>query len=248
MYHTLAWTVSLADATLTDVTPVVDQIFPVINAHFMPPNDYSIYAGVALGTNLQRVRVTTPKIRQVSPVFIKPLQPTLIGANDPNHFLLDRAPLRVRGQEEIVIEAIQNSGGAQRVTIVACLGMNLQAIPAGDIYVIRATSTTACVANTWTQITYTLDSQLPQGRYAIVLIEHSSAAGQCIRGIFDNQFHRPGVPSGASVLHRLPYWWYEYSMGVMGYFVTYSLPRLEVLANGTDNAHEIYFHVIPLPG
>ena len=48
--------------------------------------------------------------------------------NDANDVILDRAPLRLRGQEEITMEAIQTSGGAQRGTIIAFLGEGLRAV------------------------------------------------------------------------------------------------------------------------
>lgn len=248
MYHTFAWTKSLTDATLEEVTVVADQIMTISNSRFMPPTDINIFAARAMGTNLQRVRVTTPRLRQLSPVFLRPLQPTLIGGNDANDVILDRAPLRLRGQEEITMEAIQTSGGAQRGTIIAFAGQNLRPVPAGDVIVVRGTSTTACVANTWTQLTYTLDSSLPAGRYAVVLIEHQSTNGQAVRATFDDQFYRPGAPSLVADANRLMSWWYQYSLGVWGTFLTYSPPRIEVLANSTDNSHQFYFHLVPMFG
>lgn len=247
MWHTLAWSKSIADATLDDLTPVPDQIVQVQNAHFLPPDDLSAYAAVAYGTNMQRCRVTTPKLRQISPIFLRPLQGSLVAVSNAAHVLLDKNPLRFRGQEEIVVEAIQNSGGAQRQTVGMLLGRQLAPVPPGDVYVIRGSGTTAAVANTWSPMVYTLDQNLPAGRYACLLIEHISTNSQLVRMIFDNTFYRPGLPGIPTGLSRLPYPWYEYHLGVMGYFVTYSLPRVEVLCNGADAAHEFYFHVVPIP-
>lgn len=246
MYHTLALTKSLTASTLEELTVVSDGIIQVQNAHFLPPMDLNVYAAIAFGTDLQRVRVTTPRLRQISPIFLRPFQPTLIGANDANAIDLTSQPLRLRAQEEIIVEALQDNAGAQRGTVVLFLGERLQPAPPGDVFTIRATSTTACVANTWTQLSYTLDSQLPQGRYAVVGVEHVSTNSQAIRLTFDNQFFRPGFPGLGDVNHRLPLPFLQRFLGALGHFVTYSLPRVEVLANGTDNSHEVYFHVVPM--
>lgn len=247
MFHTIANTVSAAASTLTDLTPVPDEIMTIENAHFLPAQDLRLYGAFAMATDLQRVRFTTPKLRQISPVFVRPIQPTLIGGNNANVALYDRAPLILRGQEEIVVEGFQDNVGAQRITVVSFLGQNLTAVPPGDVYPIRATSVTAVTANAWSLLTYTLDQQLPAGRYACVLVEHISANSQAVRMIFDDQYFRPGAPGLADVNNRLPSPWYEYPLGVYGYFRTFSLPRVQVLCNGADAAHELYFHVIQVP-
>lgn len=247
-WHTLAWTNSLASATATDMTTVPDQIIQVQNTHFLPPMDLNAYMAWAFGTDLQRVQISTPRLRQVSNVYVRPIQPTLIGANDANLCLMDRIPLRFRGQEEIVVTGLQDNAGAQRATVCMSLGQNLLPVPAGDIYKIRATGTTTLTANAWTQVPFILESALPQGRYACVLAECITANAIACRLTFDGQYFRPGFPGISDVNQRLANELYDYIMGVAGYFVTYSLPRLEVLANGADTAEEIYFHVIPVAG
>lgn len=248
MYHTLALSESIATATLTDLDVVQDQILQATNGHFMPPNDMFLYAGRAMATNLQRVRLTTPRVRQISPIFLRPLRNTLIGGDDANDLNFSRAPLRLSREEEIVVEALQNAGANQRVTVILFVGDRLRPVPAGEVFPIRATSTTAVTANVWSQLVFTLDSQLPAGRYAVVLIEHVSANGQVVRAIFDQQFYRPGAPSIIADTNRLGYHWYDYFMGVWGEFNTYSLPRIEVLCNAADAVHDLIFHVVPLPG
>lgn len=245
MYHTLAWTESIATGALNDLAAVSESIYPIVNNHFMPPVDVDLFAAVVYATDIQRAVLTTPRLRQISPTLIRPLQPTLIGANDANIAMFDRIPVRLRGQEEITLEALQDNAGAQRVTAVAFVGEALRQPPPGDVIVIRGTSTTAAVANAWSQLTYTLDQSLPAGRYVVVCVEHISANGQAVRMVFDGQFNRPGAPSLSDVNQRLPYPWLQYRFGMLGSFVTYSLPRVEVLCNGADASHELYFHIIP---
>lgn len=244
MFHLLAWTADVVTATLTDMTPIPDGIIPISNSHFLPGDDYDVFWALSLGTNLQRTRITTPRLRQVSPVFVRPIQPTLIGSNDVNANWMANMPLRLSREEEIVVESIQNAGVNQQLTTIAAIGRQRVPVPPGDEYTIRLTSSTAAAANAWTQIAYTLDSQLPQGRYAVIGSEMFSTNGQAHRFTFDNQFVRPGSPSVAAATHRLPYPFYGTDLGVYGYFVTYSLPRIEVLCNGADATHEGYLRVV----
>jgi hypothetical protein len=66
MHHTLAWRLSIADATEVDVTPVQDGLMAIQNTHFFPAHDMSllaIYFGAATPT---RARLVTPAFRQIT--------------------------------------------------------------------------------------------------------------------------------------------------------------------------------------
>jgi len=248
MWHTLAWTKSLTASTLEELTKVQDGIFADDGTRFMPPSDVDLIAAYALGTDLQRVKITTARTRQLGNVYLRPIQPTLIGANDANVVLMDRTPFRLRANEAITVEAFQDNAGAQRGTLIACLSGGLTAVPPGEVAMIRANSTTAAVANAWSLLSYTLESALPAGTYAVLCCEHISANAQAHRLTFDQQFFRPGGPSLTDVNQRLPYPWLQYRFGMMGRFTNTNLPRVEVLCNGADAAHELYFHVVPFAG
>lgn len=248
MYHTLGLTEDIATGTLTDLDVISDEIIQTQNGHFLPPQAMNLYGAYALGTDLQRVKLTTPKIRQISPTFFRPFQPSLIGADNAAFIDYSMAPLGLLGQEEIVIEALQDAGANQRITVVLFAGENLIPIPDGDIYCIRGTSTTAATANKWSLIDVTFDSQLHAGRYAVICCECISSNAQAVRCIFDQQYYRPGAPGLTDVNQRLPDPWKRQRWGVWGYFVTYSQPRFEVLCNAADASHEIYLHVIRVAG
>lgn len=251
MWHVLALTEDVVTATLTDLDAVAEQIVPRQNGHFFPQIDVNLYAAICYGTDLQRVRLSTPRLRQISNVFLRPLQPSLVGANDSNVCQFFDRPLYLRRQEEIVVEALHDAGVNQQITVGLFVAPSpspgasgLIDVPSGEKYRIRATSTTAVTANAWSDLTYTLDQQLPVGTYSVCGVEHSSANGQLFRCVFDQQYWRPGAPSLSDVNQRLPYPWLEGLLGEWGRFSTYSTPRIEVLANAADAVHEVYFDLV----
>ena len=243
MHHTLAWTSLQTTAVLTDMAPVPDSIIQIQNSHFVLPKDMGLWSAMAMGTNIQRARIRSPSLVQVNPAYIRPLNGGLIPLSNPNRLWLARTPYVLKGHEETIVESIQNAGVNQQITVVASLMDQYIEQPATPPYLIRITGTTTLVANAWTQISYTLETGLPVGRYAVTGAEMQSAGGQAFQLVFDNQFMRPGGYMISSLLNRAPQEQYEGWMGVWGYFDTISLPRILCLANSADTAQEGYLRV-----
>lgn len=248
MFHTLAWRESIAENVFNDLTAVTDAQLPIVNGHFMPGSDMEIFAMYAGSVTLAQARLTTPAIRKTSPILIRPISPALLPPQDPNMQIFAPDSITVRGQEEIVLEALQTGGAAEVVSAVMLIGDKIDPVPPGDVFVIRATAATTLVAGAWTQVTYTLDSTLPAGVYGVVLLESFGTTIIASRMVFDNVGMRPGMLGFATVGLRLPYPIYSYRMGLWGRFVTYSLPRIEVLANAADTAQTFHIHIVKMAG
>lgn len=247
-HHTLAWSVSAADATDTDITPITDGIVQIQNAHFVLPMNMQLYYMAVMSTGITRAQLSSPTIRQfVSAMELAPLIAGLVPPTNPNIVEWFDNPFTLRGQEEIVLNASQTTGGAVVITGFAHIANERTPIPAGDRYFLRATSTTAAVALSWTQIALTYQGQLPVGQYAVVNAVHGSATGKGFRMIFDNQYWRPGGLSRTAAtfgvmrendIYRMN------GMGEWGRFNTISLPRMEVFCTTTDNAHTVLLEVV----
>jgi hypothetical protein len=248
MYHTLAWAESIAEDVENDLAPVNDDMVTQSNSHFLLPKDMNLYGAIAMGASIERARLSSPKYANIGGISLRPVQPTLAGANDANFSWHDRVPIPFRGQEELIAYSFHSGAAAEVETVVAFLGGTLTPVPRTQVWPVRATSTTAAVANTWTTISYTLGTALPAGRYALGLVEHSSTTAKAVRVIFDEGGYRPGAPSAASISQRINDAWYQYPLGVWGYFETYALPRVQVLCNTTDAAHDLVLHVFPMAG
>jgi len=254
MFHTLAWTGSVnpGAGVLVELTPVADGIMPIASGanEFIPEEDMYILWGLAMGATLTSARFNSAKIRQTNPKYIRPIEGNAAPGSRAGCEDYSQAPFRISGQENFITELRHSAAIAEQDTIIAGImpvrfGLGM-AVPSGDQYKVRWTSTTAATANAWTLLTITFETALPAGQYSVVNHQHFSANGQAARLILDNQFYRPGAPSLATAVSIPPWNFIDPMYGEWGRFYAYSPPRVEVLCNGADAVHEGYFTVIKL--
>lgn len=243
-FHLGAYFVALGNTVDTDVPAITDGILAITNGHFIPWIDLHLFAAYGSAVTLTRVKLTSGTIRQVNPTYIRPINANLLPPSNPNIAWYRRSPFRVRAHEELQALATDSAAGPNNAYVGVWLEDNYQAPPQGDIYVVRYTSTTAAVAQAWTQLAITFETGLPVGTYTVVDCTHQAANGIFNRMVFDNQYLRPGSLCISAVANRLPYVTDRGAYGVWGQFSTYSLPRIEHINNGTDNSHEGYMSVV----
>lgn len=244
MYHTCAFYGNLGPVTNTQLPALADGILQIQNNAFMLPNDLLLLESYLGSVTMSRGYISSPKIVQLNPLYIRPVTVALEPGNDPN--ISWHGPMfpRLRGQEGVSVYFTNTPAAAEHVFSILHLSPNVEPVPAGEIYTVYATSTTAAVAVTWTQIPYTFAQNLPAGQYAVVGSEIQSASGVAHRWTFDNQFWRPGHLSQLLLSNKPAFTEQFYQKGLMGQFQSYSPPRLEVLCNAADAAHDIYLRLI----
>ncbi|HET6917655.1 MAG TPA: hypothetical protein VFH56_16330 [Acidimicrobiales bacterium] len=241
----MAWFISIGQTVDTDVTPVTDSVMLIQNSHFVPQSDLKCLWAAAMSTTLSRARFASPKTRQVTNPWIRPIIQGSVPPTNPNVRDWLDSGFQFKGLEEIQLLATSGLAmGNENFTAIASLGVGIQPAPQGDYYPLRGTSTTAAVANKWSQITVTWQDTLPAGTYAVVGLEHQSANGQAARLIFQNQQYRPGAMSITSLANRQNHALTHRRMGVFGQFIQTAMPLVEVLANAADASHEIYMDII----
>lgn len=246
-WHTAAYTTLLGTTANTDIPALSDDVLTIFNNHFLLRKSYQLMMVWAASATLSRVRFDSPTMRFFGNPYIRPINVATLPANNPNALQIYTKPIILPQAEEIAIQATSAIAmGTERFTAVLMLGANIEAPPAGNVYWVRATSTTAATVNAWTTLTYTLETGLPTGNYAMVHSEVQSTNAFAHRWIFDEQIERPGFLSTTALGNRQPDDFYQLRYGVMGRFMNTSLPRLQVLANVADAAHEIYMGLIPL--
>lgn len=244
-YNLVAWSASLADAIETDVTPVQDPIVTIQNAHFLPQQDWNLHVFVGMAATLPRFRLVTPTLRQVTTPFMSPLETALTPGTRPGVADMRMYPLRMAGLEEIQVLGQQTSGGAARVNALAAFSIgSLTPAPAGPMYTIRATSTTAAVANTWTQIVPVWNDTLPAGVYSVIGGQVFGTADYAFRLIFeDSRWRGGGICLATENLIGSPVFRMG-GLGEWGRFNANRMPGIEVLCNGTTAVHTAYIDIV----
>lgn len=244
MWHIGAYSGTPAGTTAVQVNALSDGILRIgpTNGFTIPQDMALLFAWVGCST-MQRAYFSSPKLLQVNPLYVRPtnlgLQPLLnpnVAWWGPNYPML-------RGQEDVLLFGTEGTGGNAMLGLLA-VSPQIEPVPNGEIYTVYATSTTAAVATTWTQVSYTLSQALPAGNYAMVGSQHSSATAVAHRWTFPGQYWRSGFPS--NLLETSQPWEgvLDRRCGKMGQFPQYNTPLLEVLCTGTDNAHQIFMDLI----
>lgn len=246
MFHLAAYTsTALANTANTDIAALFDGILTIQNSHFILNQDMQLQLAAAMSVSLVRARLNSGTLRQINPSYVRPVSVATLPPTDPNVMDLRANPLTLSGREELQVEATSTQTGTEVFTALLALSPGpLQPAPRGNIIIARATSTTAAVANSWTQVAVTLETGLPVGEYAIVGGEYHATNAIAFRLTLDNQYWRPGFQGHATTGLRPHFAQLWGGLGEWGRFTNFSLPRFEVLNNSTDNSHTFYLHLI----
>jgi hypothetical protein len=245
MHHTVAWRLSSADATATDLTPVPDQIIAIQNGHFMPTRDYLLQFAYAGAASINRARFISPTFRQISTPWIRPVNSAIVPLDEPNVSDYRLNPLSVRKLEELQLEGTQTSGGA--AVIVGVAGLSLGPVtpaPQGDPYTMRGTGASTLVACAWTLVAVTWQDSLPSGRYACTGFEAIGATMLSSRLVFEDQWARPGTLGQSLATGQNHRMFTRGGLGVWGQFDANRMPTVECLANAADTAQEFYLELV----
>lgn len=245
MYHTSSYFLSLANVANTGLNAITDDILFIQNNHLVPQKDMFLALAIAHAVTLTRARINNPSLRQVAPSQIRPITASLLPGDKPNVAYYLDSPLKMRGLEEIVIEATDSAVGPNNAYChLFLLDGPIEPVPQGDIITIRATGTTTVVAQAWTTCQLTFDDSLPVGRYVCVGMTFQGATAVAGRAIFDNQIWRPGVVGTTNLSDRPSDYFLQRELGIMGRFQSTSLPRFQALCNAADTAQTVYFDII----
>jgi hypothetical protein len=245
MWHLVAWETNVTNNVETDMTPVADSIITIQNTHFLPQNNMQILWAYAGSADMLRARFQSPKFRQTTSPFIRPINGALLPQDLAGIADYYDMPLKINALEELQVLAFQGGGGAEIVYIGAGIsdGNNLPA-PNGDIYTMRGTGTTTVTAKAWTQCTITWQDTLPTGTYQVVGLSGQSTTGVFCRLIFENQNWRPGALAFATDPLRPPRQFLKGYLGSWGSFHSYRMPNVEFLCNAADTAQEVFLDFV----
>lgn len=245
MHHTVAYTVAIGQTVNTDITAVTDGIFYVQNAHFVPQRDYRLVYAYAGSATLNRVRVVSPKNRQITLPFIRPVRVGTLPGAEPRVADYREYPFVIRALEELALEGTSDLAmGTEQLSAILGLQSVHEPVPQSDIWTIRGTSVTAAVARTWTPVTVAWADTLPTGQYACCGLHYSATNAIAARMQFENQYERPGVV-GTVALGDMPHrMFFGGGLGVFGRFRSTAMPLMEIYNNAVDAAHTFFMHFV----
>jgi hypothetical protein len=224
---------------------VPDGIVAIQNAHFMFEDDHPLLYGYAQSTTIQRARIVTPKLRQISLPFVRPIRLGTVPGAEPRVSDYRDRPLVLRQREEFAVEISQGGAGAEQATAIFGLAWpSMGMAPNGDVITFRGSSVTAAGVNIWTLITMTFADILPWGDYVVVGAAGIGTTSMAYRFTFENQFPRPGVIANAAAGDQQHSMFRNGGLGVFGRFHSTRMPLVEVFASTAIVAHEVYLDLI----
>lgn len=244
MFHLAAYFATTGPVTNGDIPALRDDVLFIQNNHFVYPADLHLFWAYCGAASLTRARINSPKLRQISPWYLRPISVGLLPSTNPNIALANDQPLALRINEEVALEVTDTVGTTENLYGLIAVGDAIMPVPQGDFYNLRVTHGTTVVASNWTTVSLTYEQQLPVGRYAVIGGEYFSTTAVAFRLILDQQYMRPGMIAFQSAGGRLPYIIGTRDLGIWGYFQTTSLPRMQVLCNAADTSGEGYIQVV----
>lgn len=243
MFHTVAFQATQSATLETDNTPIPDGLMTVQNGHFLPQVDMKLLWAAAFGATITRARIVTPSLRQITTPFIRPLQPSIAGADLTRLADYSQNPFTIKGLEELQVSSFASSA-VQATAVLGLARTQVMPAPQGNIFVMRGTGATTLAVSVWNQVAVTWNDSLPAGQYVCVGLEAWGATLQAARLTFENQWERPGCVGCATAVQSGNSIFRYGKLGVWGNFASVRMPTLEVLANAADTAQEFYLHLI----
>lgn len=253
MIHTIAYYQSVDQAgAYVALAGVADPRVRVVGADIQVPTLNQVIAA-AVGIEdvaANRARLVAPSLRELASFQLTPTNSATAGAVEPGSpqriVDLRENPLKLIAGEQLNLESFANPAAAQIQWGVVWLADAVPAPAKGRMFTVRATSATAAVAGTWTNVALTFDEDLPRGRYAVAGLFPISAGMIAARLNFVGGGYTPGV-LGADLAQDLQHPMFRYGgLGILGEFEDIEPPTIDVLAVSADATQEFFLDLIQL--
>lgn len=194
MFTLVAFFENVDNATLGNIAALRDTKYTTTGDDIrVPPKFVNMIGAYALGDTTTRARLSSPSLLKKAPMEIDPIDPSTEPVSRPPFIDMIDNPHKLTEAE--ALNAFTTNSGAAAVdqTVAVWLAdSKISPIKDKEIFTIRATGTQTAVADTWTNGTMTLDSDLDPGTYALVGAKAFGATMILCRFIFTTDDARPG--------------------------------------------------------
>lgn len=250
LHHLELYSSSVTNGSLLQTNALATgAVLPTIGNGFQVPSLHYLAGGMGVGAHLQRIQFQS---RSMLPYPYPDYVPVNRGTafESPVRGLWNfRHPRALQPTEEIDCYTANNNASAetQYIGVIFSDGP-IQPVPWVNGFTVHGTASTTLSAGAWTtNVTITLDTNLPAGVYQLVGLRVYSATCLFAR-VFprtNNQLARPGV-TGVQAYDSLdaPYARYG-EAGVWHTFPQNVLPGVDMFATSADTAEEFWLDLIP---
>lgn len=250
IHHLELYSSSVAQGSLLQCNALTTgNVIPTLNNGYQVPSLNYLAAVYGVSTNLQRIQI---QARSLLPYPYPDWVPVNRGSafeSPVRGAFMYAHPRAMRPTEEVDAFIAQNAVGSQTVYVgVAFADGPIQPMPWAGGFTVHGTASTTLTAGAWTSnVSITLDTNLPAGMYQLVGLRVYSATCLFAR-VFPRtggQQARPGT-SGVQAYDGLdaPHSRYGQS-GVWHTFPQNVLPGIDMFATSADTAEEFWLDLIP---
>lgn len=244
-FTTVGWSQSqITGNVLKSVNALADQHVTVSGADVKVPALNHLVAAYAIGATITLAQIQSPKIRSMMYADIGLLEVAAAPASPPAFQPRPLSPLPLSVGEKLDAYVAASAAVAEQDSVLAWLADAAVAPVTGEIYTVRCTSSTTCVAYAWTNGTLTFTQTLPVGNYQIVGARAESATLIAFRFVLTGYQWRPGGVGCTGAGKLGPSIQRYGGMGVWGAFSDESPPTVDFLAGAADASEVVYLDLI----
>lgn len=232
-------------AVLVQVAAVPDPVIAPANNGFLVGTLNKLARIAAVGTNLTRVQLTSPSLRDYAPFDVGGVNVGTVIESPARMVDLISNPIPLDVNEELDAFGVQSNVAAQRGAVAVWFSDGPLRPVAGRMFSVHWTVTQTLVANAFTAFTPVLDNGIPSGRFALVGSRCLSAGG-----LFHRFIPRGGTPyrPGTFMVQTqdgLPDDGSRYGgMGEWLRFTNTTLPQIEAFSGSADTTLEGYLDLV----
>ena len=143
------------------------------------------------------------------------------------------------------------TSGTTDASVMLWITRGLKKAPEGEILIIRGTSSDTPNTGVWDDITFTWDTELPPGQYAVIGAEYvyensgTSGEGLAFRLVMDGQDFRPGALLQGLDGDKTASQFLGGGLGEWGRFRPPAMPRVQMFSNTTIGTnHTVWLQVV----
>jgi len=187
-------------AVFLQVSSLADTFANPQNNNYVVGPLNNVIAVAGFGTNLTRVRFSSPSLAGILLPDIYPLRTASLTAGTQDNLLWwGGGGPTLKQTEQLSAFCIQSNAGAQVEYVFVWLAdsapqpVNQAGFAAsGDFYTVRFTGTTTVTSNAWSVCPLTSEQNLPVGTYTVIGARAKSATGVAFRLGVASYAYRPG--------------------------------------------------------